>query len=200
VVLAVTLPCAGSSTATLATPLVTPALTHTNPSVRERVIRGVRGGWRLAAQRTALSAAPTHSSTHSSTPLKRTRLLKPSNRKPAPPTHSSTHSHTHSSLPVNNNTNITVACITWNLQEMTPSRSDCHFLLDFRRKDLVVLGVQECEALKPRRQEGSRSIALKKQLEFILGIFFFVVVPYYYMYYYMYYMYSIMLYLILYTL
>jgi hypothetical protein len=55
---------------------------------------------------------------------------------------------------------------------MTPSRSDCHFLLDFRPKDLVVLGVQECEALKPRRQEGSRSIALKKQLEFILGIFF----------------------------
>ena len=171
VVLAVTLPCAGSSTATLATPFVTPALTHTSPSVR------VREGWRLAAQRTESSTPPTHSSTHSSTPLKRTRLLKPSNRKPAPPTHSSTHSHTHSSLPANNNTNITVACITWNLQEMTPSRSDCHFLLDFRPKDLVVLGVQECEALKPRRQEGSRSIALKKQLEFILGIFFFVV-PY----------------------
>lgn len=72
-------------------------------------------------------------------------------------------------LSSSNDLNMTVACVTWNLQELTPSRSDCEFLLNFRSKDLVVLGVQECEALKPRRKEGSRSIALKHRLKATLG-------------------------------
>ena len=65
--------------------------------------------------------------------------------------------------------NWTLACITWNLQEMTPSLDDCKFLRKFRSKDLIVVGVQECEHLRPRRHEGRRSRALRRQLDITLG-------------------------------
>ena len=65
--------------------------------------------------------------------------------------------------------NWTLACITWNLQEMTPSMDNCRFLRSFRSKDLVVVGVQECEHLRPRRHEGRRSRALREQLDTTLG-------------------------------
>ena len=66
--------------------------------------------------------------------------------------------------------NWTLACVTWNLQEMTPSMRDCKFLQSFTNKDLVVIGVQECENLKPRRNEGSRSLALRRKLKATLGM------------------------------
>lgn len=66
--------------------------------------------------------------------------------------------------------NCTVACVTWNLQEMTPSLPDCMFLQPFRDKDIIVVGVQECESMKPRRSEGKRSKALSRQVQSTLGM------------------------------
>jgi hypothetical protein len=74
-----------------------------------------------------------------------------------------------SMTPSRDSLNWTVACVTWNLQEMTPLVEDCKYLQTFRSKDLIVVGVQECENLKPRRSEGSRSRALKRQLRATLG-------------------------------
>ena len=56
------------------------------------------------------------------------------------------------SLPLN------VSVITWNLAEKVPSSSSSHqFLAQYRTSDIIVLGVQECENVKPRRHEGHRS-------------------------------------------
>lgn len=53
--------------------------------------------------------------------------------------------------------NVTV--LTWNLAEASPTEEDCEFIKSFRDSDLVVMGVQECEDIKPRRHEGRRSRA-----------------------------------------
>lgn len=57
-----------------------------------------------------------------------------------------------------------VGILTWNLAEKSPSLSDCIFLKEFFTStsssspcDLIVLGIQECENIKPRRKEGKRS-------------------------------------------
>lgn len=68
-----------------------------------------------------------------------------------------------------NSVNLTVACVSWNLQELTPSLADCKFLHSFCSQDLVVVGVQECESLRPRRREGRRSRALQRLLSTTLG-------------------------------
>lgn len=57
-------------------------------------------------------------------------------------------------LPVDS---LNVTALTWNLGEKSPTESDCSFLRSFRSSDVVVLGVQECEDIKPRRHEGRRS-------------------------------------------
>ena len=49
--------------------------------------------------------------------------------------------------------------VTWNLAEKKPTDQDCLFLKEFRGDDFVVFGVQECENIKPRREEGHRSKA-----------------------------------------
>ena len=53
--------------------------------------------------------------------------------------------------------NVTV--LTWNMAETSPTEQDCEFIKSFRDSDLVVMGVQECEDIKPRRHEGRRSRA-----------------------------------------
>eukprot|EP01040_Poterioochromonas_malhamensis_P007226 gene7226-7799_t len=49
--------------------------------------------------------------------------------------------------------------MTWNLAERSPSLSDCSFLKEFQQQscDIIALGIQECENIKPRRHEGRRS-------------------------------------------
>ena len=47
-----------------------------------------------------------------------------------------------------------VTCLTWNMAELSPTEEDCSFMKSFRSSDMVVLGVQECEDIKPRRHEG----------------------------------------------
>ena len=51
-------------------------------------------------------------------------------------------------------TSFNVTCLTWNMAELSPTEDDCTFMKSFRSSDMVVLGVQECEDIKPRRHEG----------------------------------------------
>jgi hypothetical protein len=50
-----------------------------------------------------------------------------------------------------------IAVVTWNLAERSPSVEDCAFLQDLQECDLILLGVQEVEDIRPRREEGRRS-------------------------------------------
>lgn len=52
---------------------------------------------------------------------------------------------------------VKIAAVTWNLAERSPTMDDCAFLGDLHDCDLVVLGVQEVEDIRPRREEGRRS-------------------------------------------
>ena len=52
-------------------------------------------------------------------------------------------------------TSFNVTCLTWNMAELSPTEEDCSFMRSFRSSDMVVLGVQECEDIKPRRHEGN---------------------------------------------
>jgi len=52
---------------------------------------------------------------------------------------------------------LSLACVTWNLAEKSPQDSDCGFIRDLRGNDCIAVGVQECESIKPRREEGRRS-------------------------------------------
>ena len=62
-----------------------------------------------------------------------------------------------------------VKILTWNLAETSPNEKDCEFLKEFRDSDMVVIGVQETENLKPRRHEGSRSRAWRALQQASLG-------------------------------
>jgi inositol polyphosphate 5-phosphatase INPP5J/K len=62
-----------------------------------------------------------------------------------------------------------ISVITWNFAEKCPSKKDCTFLKNYRNDDIVVLGVQECEDVRPRRQEGHRSRAWKALQSAALG-------------------------------
>lgn len=60
----------------------------------------------------------------------------------------------------NNDTedSIRVSVVTWNLAEVSPTAEDVGFLGRIAKgSDLVAVGVQEIENLKPRRHEGRRS-------------------------------------------
>jgi phosphatidylinositol-bisphosphatase len=61
------------------------------------------------------------------------------------------------SIPSHNN--ITMGIITWNLAEKQLTEMD--FLKSFKTCDIVAIGVQECEDIRPRRQEGRRSRKLR---------------------------------------
>lgn len=60
--------------------------------------------------------------------------------------------------------NITV--VSWNLCEKPPSEKDCHILLQKQLgSDIVVVGVQELEDIRPRRNEGRRSVRWRQILK-----------------------------------
>lgn len=49
-----------------------------------------------------------------------------------------------------------IGIVTWNMAERSPSRSDCSFLHNYDDCDIIALGLQECEDIRPRRKEGRR--------------------------------------------
>lgn len=68
---------------------------------------------------------------------------------------------------------LVLSIVTWNLGEAAPSEKEASFIRKFRtinsslhaRKrgsDLVMIGAQECEDIKPRRSEGHRSRHLRR--------------------------------------
>lgn len=58
---------------------------------------------------------------------------------------------------------LVLSVVTWNLGEVAPSEEDASFIRRFRtNSDLVMIGAQECEEIKPRRTEGKRSRHLRK--------------------------------------
>lgn len=77
----------------------------------------------------------------------------------------------HIPVPTQNDTYVSfnLSVITWNLAETIPTAKDCEFLLQFKQEDIVVIGVQEVEDIKPRRHEGRRSRAWKLLIDGILG-------------------------------
>ena len=96
---------------------------------------------------------------------------------------------TNDKINTKNNLNLTVSAMTWNLAEKkikvintttTPTTStntttnttkveDGNFIKNFKGSDIIVLGVQECENIKPRRNEGHRSTTWRKIQQSILG-------------------------------
>ena len=70
---------------------------------------------------------------------------------------------------------VTLSIVTWNLGEASPSEKECSFIKRFRKdtsgigSDLVMIGAQECEDIKPRRTEGSRSRHLRRMGIMMLG-------------------------------
>jgi len=76
---------------------------------------------------------------------------------------------TNSSVSKNSSEPISVSVVTWNFAEKCPSEHDAAFLKDLRGRDLIVLGVQECEDIKPRRHEGHRSRAWRALQKKVFG-------------------------------
>eukprot|EP00980_Cylindrotheca_fusiformis_P025336 scaffold13478_cov132-Cylindrotheca_fusiformis.AAC.29 len=74
-------------------------------------------------------------------------------------------------------TDIAVSVVTWNLAESSPSEDDAAFIRNFRNSgirggsgsDLVLISGQECENIKPRRSEGSRSREYRRLMIKMLG-------------------------------
>lgn len=62
-----------------------------------------------------------------------------------------------------------VGVMTWNLAEKCLEQEDCTFLRDFYDCDLIALGIQECEDIRPRRNEGHRSRKWKEIQKHFLG-------------------------------
>lgn len=63
--------------------------------------------------------------------------------------------------------NLTVGVITWNLAEKQLTEMD--FLKSFQTCDIVAIGVQECEDIRPRRKEGRRSRKLRALQRKMIG-------------------------------
>ena len=79
-------------------------------------------------------------------------------------------------------TKITVSVVTWNFAEASPSEDEAKFLRQFRKahpslssqdgrkgSDIVLIGGQETEDIKPRRAEGNRSRELRRLVIKMLG-------------------------------
>jgi hypothetical protein len=66
---------------------------------------------------------------------------------------------------------ITVSVVTWNLAEESPSEEDASFIRKFRKakSELVLMSGQECENIKPRRTEGRRSREFRRLAIKMLG-------------------------------
>lgn len=50
-----------------------------------------------------------------------------------------------------------VGVISWNMAEKAPTEDACNFIKLHQSDDIVVFGIQECEDIRPRRNEGHRS-------------------------------------------
>ncbi|CAM9178905.1 unnamed protein product [Scytosiphon promiscuus] len=69
-----------------------------------------------------------------------------------------------------NDNSVEVCVVTWNLAEASPPPKDLEFLRHASREsDLVAVGVQEIENLKPRRNEGGRTKEWRRLLIRTLG-------------------------------
>ena len=72
---------------------------------------------------------------------------------------------------------IVVSVVSWNLAEESPSEDDAKFMRNFRRNgiksgtgsDLILISGQECENIKPRRTEGHRSREFRRLMIKMLG-------------------------------
>lgn len=70
-----------------------------------------------------------------------------------------------------------VSIVTWNLAEESPAEDDAAFIRRFRKNgispdngsDIVLISGQECENIKPRRSEGSRSREFRRLMIKMLG-------------------------------
>ncbi len=60
---------------------------------------------------------------------------------------------------------ISVGVLTWNMAEMKPKSQDCLFLEDLSNKSIVVVATQELENIRPRRNEGHRSVYWRETLK-----------------------------------
>lgn len=53
---------------------------------------------------------------------------------------------------------LNIGILTWNLAEKCPTDHDCSFLQEhFKQCDIIALGLQEMEDIRPRRAEGHRT-------------------------------------------
>eukprot|EP00977_Amphora_coffeiformis_P015792 scaffold4724_cov166-Amphora_coffeaeformis.AAC.11 len=73
-------------------------------------------------------------------------------------------------------TDIFVSAVTWNLAEESPEEEDAAFIKNFRKhgfdkkgSDFVLISGQECENIKPRRNEGRRSREFRRLMVKNLG-------------------------------
>ena len=48
---------------------------------------------------------------------------------------------------VKEDASVSVACVTWNLSESLPKMQQCRFLRQYRKQQIVVVGVQECQSV-----------------------------------------------------
>jgi hypothetical protein len=68
---------------------------------------------------------------------------------------------------------LNITAITWNLAERTPTLNDCRFIRELSEcSDIMAIGVQETEDIKPRRHEGRRSRAWNIIQKKLLGVKF----------------------------
>ena len=72
-------------------------------------------------------------------------------------------------LPPDSDSDIRVSIVTWNLAEGSPPEEEAEFFRQFRNSDLVLISGQECENIKPRRSEGSRSREFRRLMIKMLG-------------------------------
>lgn len=57
---------------------------------------------------------------------------------------------------------LNITTLTWNLAEIAPKWEDTKFMKSYKDSDIIILGVQELENIKPRRHEGHRPRGWKK--------------------------------------
>ena len=70
----------------------------------------------------------------------------------------------------NDGDSLTLSIVTWNLGESEPSEEDASsFFSRFHNSDLVMIGAQECEDIKPRRTKGQRSRHFRRLSIMMLG-------------------------------
>lgn len=62
-----------------------------------------------------------------------------------------------------------VGVVSWNMAEKAPTDDACSFIKLHQNDDIVVFGIQECEDIRPRRNEGHRSRKWRSLQSRLLG-------------------------------